>query len=107
MKWAGEIAYSMQVETEKHVWDEQVVKKPAMGDLIEFSKNNDQSNNINVDFSLSNQLSVVMDPFIQNNFQNILYVTINGGKWTVSSAKIRYPRIILSFGKLYKEESNG
>jgi hypothetical protein len=107
MKWYGEIAYSMQVETEPHVWEEQVVKKPAMGDLLEFSKNNDQSSNINTDISLSNQLSIVMDPFLQNNFQNILYVTICGSKWTVSSVKVRYPRLLLSFGKLYKEENNG
>lgn len=107
MKWYGDIAFSMQVETEPHVWEEKSVVKQFMGDLIKLSKNNDQSSNINVDLSLSNQLSVVMDPFLQNNFQNILYVKVCGAKWTVSSVEVRYPRLLLSFGKLYKEEDNG
>lgn len=104
MKWFGNIAFSNQVETEPDVWEEQVVLRQFMGDVVRASKNNDANTDINVNISISNQLSVVMDPFIQNNFHKILYVDFNGAKWTVSSAEIRDRRILLSFGKLYKEE---
>lgn len=107
MKWYDEIAFSNQVETEPDVWEEQVVKKKFMGDLLKVHKSNDQSSNINVDISINNQLSVVMTPFLQNNFQKILYVQFFGAKWTVASVDVQYPRLLLTFGKLYKEEGNG
>lgn len=107
MKWYDEIAFSNQVETEPDVWEEQVVKKKFMGDLLKVHKSNDQSSDINVDISVNNQLSVVMTPFLQNNFQKILYVQFFGAKWTVGTVEVQYPRLLLTFGKLYKEESDG
>lgn len=106
MKWYDEIAFDIQVETEPHVWEPKVVKKNFMGDLVKVHKSNDQSSDINVDISVNNQLSVVMTPFLQNNFQNILYVKFFGAKWTVASVDVQYPRLLLSFGKLYKEEED-
>lgn len=107
MKWYDEIAFSNQVETDPDVWEEKVVTKMFMGDLIKARKNDDQSVNINTDISVNNQLSIVMDPFLQNNFHNILYVKFFGAKWTVGSVEVQYPRLLITFGKLYKEESDG
>lgn len=104
MKWFGNIAFSNQVETELHVFKERVVLRQFMGDVVRASKSNDANSDINVNISVSNQLSVVMDPFLQNNFHKILYVDFNGAKWTVSSVEIRDRRLLLSFGKLYNEE---
>lgn len=106
MKWYGNIAFSNQVETEPDVFEERLIKKKFMGDFISVRKSNDMSSSINVDLSVSNQLSVLMDPFLQNNFHNIVYVEFNGGKWTVSSVELKERRLLLSFGKLYKEDSH-
>ena len=73
--------------------------------MIKNYRRDSTGSNSNLDVTLSNQLSVVVDPFLLNSFHEILYVTYNGAKWRVSSVDIQYPKMILDFGGLYKEES--
>ena len=106
MKWYGEIAFSGQVETEPDSFEERLIKKKFMGDMLRSHNINDSNTNINIDVSLSNQLSVLLDPFLQNNFHKIVYVEFMGTKWTVSSVDIQDRRLLITFGKLYVEEES-
>ncbi len=106
MKWYGDIAFSNQVETEPDVIEEKLITRKFMGDITRAHNNNDANSNINIDVSISNQLSVLMDPFLQNNFHKIVYVEFMGTKWTVSSVDIQDRRLLLSFGKVYVEEGS-
>ncbi len=106
MKWYGKIAFSSQVETEPYVFEEKLIRKNFMGDILRAHNNNDSNSNINIDVSISNQLSVLMDPFLQNNFHKIVYVEFMGTKWTVSSVDIQERRLLLTFGKMYVEEED-
>lgn len=106
MKWYGEIAFSNQQETEPGVWEDVPIIRDYFGELIKNYRRDNTGSNANVDVTLSNQLSVVVDPFLLNSFHEILYVTYNGAKWRVSSVDIQYPKMILDFGGLYKEDTN-
>ena len=106
MKWYGDIAFSCQVETELDAFEEHLHVKKFVGDILRAHNINDSNSNINVDVSISNQLSVLMDPFLQNNFHKIVYVTFMGTKWTVSSVDIQDRRLLITFGKVYVEENN-
>ena len=86
MKWFGQIAFSNQVEVEPGVWeDNNPIIRDYFGDVIKNYKRDNVASSSNPDISVSNQLSVVADPFLLNSFHDILYVTFLGAKWRVSS----------------------
>lgn len=108
MKWFGQIGFEIEaINVEPGVWEpEEIVERNYYGDMLRNSKKNDQTQ-IVTDFTISNQLSVLSDPFLVKNLQKIIYVTIMGSKWKVNSVEIQYPRIIMDIGGVYKsEESN-
>lgn len=56
---------------------------------------------VNDDISLANTLSIIADPYVQEHFCNLRYVTLYGGKWKVTDASVEYPRIVLTLGGLW------
>lgn len=104
MKWFGKIGFAVTKETEPDVFVTDVEEHDYYGDILRASKANRLDSTINPNISISNQLSVISDPFIQRNFHRIVYVTFGGAKWTVSSIDVEPPRLIMTFGDLYNED---
>lgn len=106
MKWYGEIGFHEEVEIERGVWAPTITKKNFYGDVQRSSWREQQGDKINADLHISNRLSVIADPYIQNNFHKIAYVTFGGAKWTVNDVEQDpdRPRLTLSLGSLYLEE---
>lgn len=102
-KWYGVIGYIEQKETAPGVWEEIVLERPYYGDVIRNSIRYHAGTSINDDVNISNQLSILVDPFGYENFQLIKYVTLSGHKWKVSNIELQYPRIVLTLGGLYNE----
>lgn len=97
----GVIGYASQVETSPGVWVEQITERTYYGDLTRRGWRNESSGNLNDNINISNEVSIIADPFACQNFHTIKYVTINGVKWKVSSVEIQQPRLILSIGGVY------
>ena len=108
MKWYGEIGFREEVEESPGDWIPKITKKNFYGDVLRSSWREQQGDKINPDLQVSNKLSVVADPFIQNNFHKIAYVKYGGAKWTVSDVEQDpdRPRLTLSLGSLYHEEED-
>lgn len=100
-KWAGIIGYSNQVETSPGIWEEVLIKKHYVGDLVRNTRSLTNDNQINDGVSISNQISFISDPYARENFHLIRYATFMGQKWKVTSADIEYPRIVISLGGIY------
>ena len=105
MKWFGKIAFADQKDDGTGVWKSVITERDYYGDVLKNSKRDENSTVINSNITLSNQLSVVADPFILDSFTKIVYVEIFGKKWKVSSVDVNYPRLTINFGELYAEES--
>ena len=103
-KFYGNIGYMTTVETEPGVWEETIVERPYYGDLIRNNSRFQSSGGVNDDINVSNTISIIADPYANENFQHMRYVVFMGAKWKVSSADIQYPRILLSLGGVYNEE---
>lgn len=103
MKWFGKIAFADQVDDGTGIWENKIVERDYFGDILQNSKRN-QVTEINQDITVTNQLSVIADPYLLDSFHKILYVTFMGSKWRVSEVQVGYPRLTLSFGSLYNEE---
>lgn len=101
-KWAGVIGFVETKETAPGVWTEEIAERFCYGDLIRNSRRLQTTDNVNDDITISNEISVIADPYITSNIWAIRYVEFMGSKFKVSNADVQYPRIVLSLGGLYK-----
>lgn len=97
-KWFGVIGYAEQVETKPGVWKEQITKREYFGDLTRNTRRLQSTDQLNDDISISNEISIVSDPYANENFHSMRYVEFMGTKWKITSVEVQYPRLILSLG---------
>lgn len=100
-KYYGKIGYAETVETAPGVWKEQVTERNYFGDLTRITRRLQSSDKVNDDINISNELSIVADPYAMNNFHSMRYAEFMGTRWKVSAVEVQYPRLILSLGGLY------
>ena len=100
-KFYGKIGFATLNESVPGVWEETIVEKPYYGDLLRNSRRLQGSENLNDDVNISNQISIVSDPYANQNFHSIRYVEFMGAKWKVSDVEVQYPRLILTLGGVY------
>lgn len=100
-KYYGNIGFITSVETSPGIWEEEIVDRPYFGDIIKFNSNFQSANKINDDISISNVISIISDPYANENFQHMRYVEFMGTKWHITNANIAYPRIELNLGGMY------
>ena len=100
-KWAGKVGYGIEVRVKPGVTETQIIERNYTGDVERVSRRYQTDNNMNNDLDISNEISLVADPFAYENFVNIKYVTWLGQRWRVSNATIQYPRLSLSIGGIY------
>lgn len=100
-KWFGQIGFAETVETEPSVYEEQIKERDYYGDMLQNTRRLQTAEKVNDDISLSNRLSIIADPYVQEHFANIRYVTLYGGKWKVTDVSVEYPRLVLTLGGLW------
>ena len=100
-KFCGNIGFIKTVETEPGVWEEQIIEHLYYGDLIRPIIRTQSSGGVNDDINLSNNISIIADPFANENFQYMKYVILMGAKWKITNVEVQYPRLILTIGGVY------
>ena len=100
-KWFGKIGYAETVETKPGVWKEQIVTREYYGDLIRNTRRLQTADKVNDDIDISNELSIISDPYARNNIHSMHYAEFMGAKWKISNVEVSYPRLILTLGGLY------
>ena len=104
-KWFGKIGYAITGETEPGVWEDTIVTRDYYGDLISDKYRRQSSGNVNDDINLTSVISIIADPFAYENFQNMRYIVFMGAKWKITSVEVQYPRLILTVGGVYNEQT--
>ena len=100
-QYYGKIGYAETVETAPGVWKEQITERNYFGDLTRITRRLQSSDKVNDDINISNELSIVADPYAMNNFHSMRYAEFMGTRWKVLTVEVQYPRLILSLGGLY------
>lgn len=100
-KYYGAIGYAATVQTEPGIYEEQIIETEYVGDVLRNTRRLREGSKINDDITISNQISIIADPYASNNFHAMRYVTFMGAKWKVSEVDVQYPRLILTLGGLY------
>lgn len=100
-KFYGKIGFATLTESVPGVWEESVDERPYTGDLIRNTRRFQDSENLNDDINIANELSIVADPYANRNLGSIRYAEFMGAKWKVSNVEVQYPRLILTLGGVY------
>lgn len=100
-KWYGKIGYADNVEVEPGVWEDSIVEHSYYGDLNRNTRSLQNSGGINDNINLSNEVSIVADPYASENFYKMRYVEFAGTKWKITNVEVKYPRLILSIGGVW------
>lgn len=102
-KFCGIIGYALTVETEPGIYVEKIIENQYFGDVIRNSRRLQERSKVNDDINISNQISIIADPFANNNFHAMRYVEFMGAKWKITDVEVQYPRLLLTIGGLYNE----
>lgn len=89
------------IETTPGVWDEVIVERPYFGDVVRNTRRLQSGEYVNDNVTITNEISIVSDPYALQNFHAIRYISWMGTNWKVSSVEVQYPRLILSIGDEY------
>ena len=103
-KWYGVIGYAKTVETKPGVWKEQITERTYYGDLVRNTRNLQTADQLNDNINVANEISIISDPFANQNFHSMRYVEFMGAKWKITNVEVQYPRLILTIGGVYNAQ---
>ena len=105
-KFYGAIGYADSVETAPSVYEEQITERMYSGDLTRNTRRLQSSDNLNDNINVANEISIVADPYANQNFHKMRYVEFMGSKWKISNVEVQFPRLILTTGGVYNAKQN-
>lgn len=106
-KFYGVIGFASTVETDPGIWEETITERNYYGDVVRNMRMlQTPSSTVNDNVNISNEISIVADPYAELNVYAMRYVEFKGNKWKITNADINYPRITLTIGGLYNVQQN-
>lgn len=100
-KFYGAIGFIEMTETRPGIWKEGIAEHNYSGDLNRNTRRLESASQVNDNINVANEISIVADPYANQNFHSIRYVRFMGAKWKVSNVEVQYPRLILTLGGVY------
>lgn len=101
-KWFGKIGYAVSTQKAPGVWDDVITEREYAGEVMtNTSRWYASSNSTNDDLNVNNKISIISDPFADQNFHSIRYIEFMGNKWKVTNVETAFPRLILTIGGVY------
>lgn len=100
-KFYGNVGYAANVETAPSVFQEQWTIRGYKGDRMKISRKMLNEGVVNTGISISEEISIVADPYARHHYTEIRWVELDGSKWRVTGVTENYPRLILTLGGLY------
>ena len=100
-KFYGAIGYAEMVETAPGVIREQITERNYYGELNRNSRGLQSGDQLNDDITIANEISILADPYANQNFHSMRYIEFMGTKWKIRNVEVRFPRLILTTGGVY------
>lgn len=87
--------------------ENRAVEKPFFGTVIEHTRRWNETDHINDDLTVSNQISIVATDYAFRHASAIVYATFMGQRWKVISMRVKAPQIILTLGGIWNGSTPG
>lgn len=100
-KFSGMIGFATQIQTEPGIWEEVIEERHYYGDVYRNRIRHLNNDRINSDTDISNEISIIADPYLNQNITAIRYIIYMGVKWLVNDIDVDPPRMNLTIGGEY------
>lgn len=100
-KFYGPIGFAKSVEKKPGVFEDEIVEHKYYGDLIKNEVRVQSTDQFNDNITIANRISIVADPYANDNFYAMRYVKFMGAKWKITHVDIQRPRLILTIGGVW------
>lgn len=100
-KFYGPIGFSHTKEVRPGYWEDQITEHMYYGEVIRNTRRLQSTDQVNDNINVSNEISIIADPFACNNIYAMRYVRFMGARWKISNVEVQYPRLTLTIGGLY------
>lgn len=106
-KWSGKIGFVKSVEKPEGsgVWKNEVTLKPYHGDVRRTIRRFQSGDKVNDDVALNNEISVVINSYLKENFYAVRFISFMGAWWKVNTVTMEYPRMTLEIGGVYNGDT--
>lgn len=105
MKYCGNIGFARTVETDPGVWVQDITCKRYYGEVQRAARKSQAGQGVNDALRMNQVLSIVADPFAHKNLFAIAFAEFMGVRWKVTDVEVQYPRLLLTLGERYNDES--
>ena len=107
-KFFGEVGFAQTVEDPvgSGIWKETLTKRNYYGDVIRNVRKLISQESVNDSVNVTNTVSIISDPYANEHFFAIRYVTWQSVRWKVSDVEVQYPRLNLTLGGVYNGPEN-
>lgn len=102
-KYFGTIGFFVTEEVKPGIYKEHIVDRQYYGELLRNTSRRFEAEGqqVNPNLIISNNISILADPFAYENFAYIKYAELMGTKWIVTNVEVQYPRLLLTLGGVY------
>jgi len=100
-KFYGVIGYAETIETTPGVWTEVITERTYSGDVVKNSRRYQSGESLNDNLTISNEISIVADPYAYGNFYAMRYIKWMGVSWKITNIDVQRPRLTLTIGGVY------
>lgn len=98
-KFYGVIGYAVTEETKPGVWAEKIIERMYYGDLTRNTRRLQSAEQLNDNINVANEISIVADPFANENFHSMRYVEFMGAKWKCHKCRSSVPKTYTDYGR--------
>ena len=105
-RFYGNVGFIETKETSPGIWEPVETVRQYYGDVNRNQRRyQENSQGINDKLNLSNEISILGDPYAFENFNAMRWVVYGGAKWKITWINIEYPRIVLTMTGVYNDNA--
>ena len=108
-RFYGDIGFAITEETRPGIFKEKYIERKYKGDVLKSSRRWNQSEYLNDDLDIMNDISIIADKFANSNFGVMRYVRFMEQTFEITSATVdtERHRITLSLGGVFHVPNSG
>ena len=100
-KWYGVIGFAEPKEIRPGIWDDVITERTYYGQVHQTTRRTQPASQVLDNIEVTNRISILADPFVEQNSHLIRYLTFMNTRWEVSSIEFKYPRLVMTVGGVY------
>ena len=104
-KYCGKIGFCKTIDKGYGVWEPEITERTYYGEVLKSGRRWESSGSLNDNILVSNTISIVADQYARENLGYIRYVSWHGNNWEIASIEEQYPRLNLTLGGVFNDET--